>query len=125
MNLTETSSKLLLDWLCRGATPARPAGCWLGLAVGPPNSRFASELTGPNYRRESAFFATAQSGTAENMNAMRWGPFFSWATIQGVQIWDTASGGQMLWQGPLVAARTLVPNDTFDIAAGGLNCGLS
>jgi hypothetical protein len=52
------------------------------------------------------------------------GPFGSWVTIAGLQIWDAASGGTMLWSGEWETPRTLVPNDTFDVAAGGLSCGL-
>jgi hypothetical protein len=126
-NLTEASAKLLLDWLLRGSTPTRPSGCWVGLATGVPNSRFASELSGSNYARQSVLFAEAASpaGTASNQAALRWGPFGSWATIQGLHVWDAASGGSMLWQGTLLVARTMVENDSFDVAAGGLNCGLS
>src|SRR5262245_38035411 len=126
MNLTEASAKLLLDWLLRGATPVRPAQTWVGLAVGPPNSRYGSELTGSTYARVSLSFAAARAaaGTATNNNVMRWGPFGSWATIKGLQIWDSSAQGAMLWQGLLETPRTMVPNDTFDVAAGGLNCGL-
>jgi hypothetical protein len=70
--------------------------------------------------------ATASpAGVASNQSSLRWGPFGSWATIAGLQIWDQSTGGLMLWEAPLVAARTLVPNDPLDVAPGGLNCGLS
>src|SRR6516162_4285114 len=121
MNLTEASAKLLLDWLLRGATPVRPGGSWVGLAVDPPSSRFGSELSVSGYVRQTAFFAAAASptGTASNNNALRFGPFGSWVTVAGLQIWDSSAQGSMLWQGLLQTARTMVPNDSFDIGAGG------
>jgi hypothetical protein len=117
---------LLLDWLCRGGSPVRPAATWAGLAVGPPNSRYGSEFTGSNYARQPVSFAAAQSpaGTASNQNALRFGPFGSWVTVAGLQIWDSSTQGSMLWQGLLQTARTCVPNDSFDIGVGGLTCGL-
>jgi hypothetical protein len=124
-SLTEASCKMMLDWLCRGALPVQPGGCWIGLATGVPNSRYGSELSASNYIRRTVSFAAASAGTASNQNALRWGPFGSWATVLGLQLWDASSGGTMLWQGPLLVARTMVPNDTFDIAIGGLTCGLN
>jgi hypothetical protein len=127
MNLTEASAKLLLDWVLGGATPVRPGGAWLGLATGVPNSRFASELSGSNYARQTITFAAAVSpaGTASNNNPLTFGPYGVWNTILGVAIFDAATQGTALWQGALATARTLVPNDELTIAVGGLNCGLS
>jgi hypothetical protein len=127
MGLSEPSAKLLLDWLLLGATPTRPGGCWLGLATGAPNSRFASELSASAYARLTVTFAAAASpaGTASNNNSFAFGPYGAWNTILGVAIFDAASGGTTLWQGALQNARTLVPNDELTIPVGGLSCGLS
>jgi hypothetical protein len=128
MNLTEQSAVLLLDWLLGGAPATRPSERWCGLASGVPNSRFASEISAASYSRQTVSFAPAASpaGTASNRNALQFGPFGSWATVQGLQVWDgSGAGAMMLWQGLLETPRTMVPNDTLDIAAGFLTCGIS
>jgi hypothetical protein len=129
-NLTEQSGRMLLDWILNGATPTRPPGCWIGLSLGTPNSRFGSEV-GPNsgYVRQTCTFGAANSPacTASNNNALDFGPFSFPAAILGMQLWDRSAvtAGTMLWQGTFGVARTVLSGDELTIAVGGLNCGLS
>jgi hypothetical protein len=128
MAISEAAAKTMLDWILGGATPTRPSESWCGLASGVPNSRFASEISAASYSRQTVSFGPAASpaGTASNRNALQFGPFGSWATVLGLQVWDgPGAGAKMFWQGLLETPRTMVPNDTLDIAAGSLSCGLS
>src|SRR6478609_723350 len=109
--ISDYNEKVMLDYVCLGATPTRPAGQGVGLSVATPNASSGSEIaTGSGYARQSPGFGAAASpaGTVTNATAMTFGPFSSGCTVQGVTVWDqTATGGNLLWYGQLATARTL------------------
>jgi hypothetical protein len=53
---------------------------------------------------------------------MTFGPFSSSNAIQGLLVADTLSifGGNVLWFGTLLTARTVLPGDTLVVAQGQL-----
>lgn len=123
------NEKVMLDYVCLGATPTRPGANGVGLSVGTPNATTGSEIgTGSGYARLNPAFAAAASpaGTVSNGSAMTFGPFSSGCTVQALQVWDTtATAGNMLWFGQLATPRTLGAGDFLIINAGALVIGLS
>jgi hypothetical protein len=121
--------KVMLDYVCGGAAPTRPAAWGVGLSVGTPNATTGSEIgTGSGYARQNPGFAAAASpaDTVSNGNAMTYGPFSSGCTVQALQVWDTtATAGNMLFFGQLATARTLGAGDSLTINAGALVIGVS
>lgn len=119
------AEKLLLDYVCGGATVVSPATRAVGLSIGVPSSVSGSEIgTGSGITRQLATFAAAASpaGSVSNSNAMTFGPVSSGVTISGMQIWDTSAAtiGNMLWYGTLTTARTLNAGDSLVYNAGAL-----
>jgi hypothetical protein len=127
--IADYNEKVMLDYVCGGATPTRPTAWGVGLSVGTPNASAGSEIaTGSGYARQSPSFAAAASpaGTVSNASNMTFGPFSSGCTVQGLQVWDqTATGGNMLFYGQLATARTLGAGDSLTINAGQLVIGVT
>jgi len=127
--IADYNEKVMLDYVCLGATPTRPAGQGVGLSTAVPNASSGSEIaTGSGYARQSPSFAAAASpaGTVSNASTMSFGPFSSGCTISGITVWDqTATGGNLLWYGVLATARTLGAGDSLTIAPGQLVLGVT
>ena len=122
--------KAILDWTLGGATPARPANWWLGIAVGTPTLTGASEMgTLSGYSRLTLSMAAANSpqGSATNLNAMTFGPFSSVGSAIGADIFDGSPVGSsdLLWYGTLATARTFGIGDTLIFIAGALTTAIS
>jgi hypothetical protein len=66
--------------------------------------------------------SASPAGSVSNTAAMTFGPFSSSNAIQGMIVTDTFSiyGGNILWFGTLLTARTVLPGDTLVVAAGQL-----
>lgn len=127
--IADYNEKVMLDYVCGGATPTRPAAWGVGLSVATPNASAASEIaTGSGYGRQSPFFAAAASpaGTVSNASNMTFGPFSSGCTVQGLIVFDqTATGGNMLFFGQLATARTIGAGDSVTINSGQLVIGVT
>lgn len=126
-NISAYLGKAILDWVCNGATPTRPAANWVGLAWGTPgsNNNAASELnTSIGYSRVTVLFGAAASpaGSVSNTAAQTFGPFSSIMSIMGVHVWDGSPVGSssMLLYGTLQTARTVAPGDSLVFATGAL-----
>ena len=95
-----------------------PASGWVGLSVG------GLELAGNAYARLPADFVAiaADQMTATNVAGMQWPTAypFAWGDIDGVQVWDSASGGALLLTVPVMPALTVNAWDTPRIPSGGL-----
>ncbi len=130
-NIHAYLQKAYLDWVF-GAAPTQPGFRYAGLTYTAP-ALAASTLTaatgtehhtGLGYARQTVQMSPAASpaGSVSNTNAMTFGPFSSSNAIQGMIVTDTFSiyGGNILWFGTLLTARTVLPNDTLVVAAGQL-----
>lgn len=85
------------------------------------SSAAASEITGGNYGRVDAGFASAANGSAVNLSNLLFQSMPA-TTINYCSLWD-ASGigsGNYLWGGSLVTPKTTNANDNFQINSGGL-----
>lgn len=129
-NIGAAGAKAMLDWVLGGATPTQPASRLAALSYGTPSSVSGSEHSSNlGYARQSVLFGAAASpaGSASNTAAFTFGPFSSSSAIQGLLVYDTISinSGSIWWYGTLLTARTVLPNDTLYVAAGGLIITLS
>jgi len=129
-NISATTGKLVLDFICGGAAATQPGFRWAGLAWGTPTSTGGSELnTSIGYSRITASFGAANSpaGSVSNNVAMTFGPFSSVMSILGIHVWDgspVASSNMMLF-GTLQTARTVGVGDSLVVAVGALTITLS
>ena len=123
--------KNMLDWSLKAASPATPAGIYIGLSLGVPTTVSSSEVgVGSGYTRQNMAFAGAAtpagSASASNSTAVTFGTFSSSAVVSGMFVADTVSSnaGSMLWYGTLATTRTPLPGDTMVLNAGALSVTL-
>lgn len=131
-NIALAMQKSMLDWALNGATPARPAGPFAGLALGAPSSISSSEIaTGSGYARQTmamgAAGTPASSGTVTNNANVTFGPFSTAQSITGIFLADTVSSGTgtMLFFGNLTTARTVQPGDSLVVGSAALTITLA
>lgn len=106
--LTTTKANALLDADLKNGTPFIALTSTL-----PTASSAGTELTGSNYSRLSASYATA-SAQATSLSAVgQWAtPLADWTAAVGFNVYDAATSGNRLYWGPLpvtITAKNGVP----------------
>jgi hypothetical protein len=118
-------SKQYLDFSLGGAAATQPAALWAGLTTGAPTSVSASEMgSTTSFSRVSAIFGEAASPeqSCSNNAWLLFGPMSSPGLASGLCIFDdqTINSGNLLFYGPLQAARTFEAGDAVALAPGSL-----
>jgi hypothetical protein len=94
----------------------------------PTDAGTGAEVTGGSYARTAASFATA-SGTsglvATDADVTFPTATSSWGTVGWIGLWDSASGGNMLYHTALDASKTIDSGDIFKITTGNLTVELA
>ena len=73
----------------------------------------------------STFCAAPSGGTQSNSNAVSWSATGTWATVNGIEIWDSA-GTPLRWlQGAITAITGVVNGDTVSFAIGSITINAS
>lgn len=127
----------VIDWLFRGQTFSPPPGLHVGLlSSAPSDSGGGTEISGNGYARQnisptlanwagtqstgSTTVSTGTTGTTSNNVAVTFPtPTASWGAVSHFGIFDSATGGNLLFYGALTIAKTINQGDTvtFPIAA--------
>lgn len=127
----------IIDWLFRGQTYTPPAGLFVGLlSAAPSDSGGGTEISGNGYARQnlaptltnwagtqsagSTTTSSGTSGTTSNNAAVTFPtPTASWGTVSHFGIYDSVTGGNLMFYGALTIAKTINQGDTvtFPIAA--------
>lgn len=125
---TDYLEKKILDHVLRGTTYTAPSGIYVGLYTSATaDDGTGTECSGTGYARlgpystSSPGFSAATLGTGQTSNQGDWTWSVaggSWGTITHAAILDAASGGNMLYHGPLNASKTISSGDQFKIPAG-------
>jgi hypothetical protein len=94
----------------------------------PTDAGTGAEVSGGSYARTAASFATA-SGTsglvATDADVTFPTATASWGTVGWIALWDSASGGNMLYHTALDASKTIDSGDIFKITSGNLTVELA
>ena len=94
----------------------------------PTDAGTGTEVSGGSYARTAASFATA-SGTsglvATDADVTFPTATASWGTVGWIALWDSASGGNMLYHTALDASKTIDSGDIFKITTGNLTVELA
>ena len=94
----------------------------------PTDAGTGAEVSGGSYARVAASFATA-SGTsglvATDADVTFPTATASWGTVGWIALWDSASGGNMLYHTALDASKTIDSGDIFKITTGNLTVELA
>jgi len=73
----------------------------------------------------TTFCAAPSGGTQSNSNAVSWSATGTWATVNGIEIWDSA-GTPLRWlQGAITAITGVVNGDTVSFAIGSITVNAS
>ena len=83
-----------------------------------------TEVTGGSYARQSLSVAAASAGATSNSADLVFAGMPA-ATVQGVEVWDSAGTPVRLWYGALAVSRTVAAGDELRITAGSLTLSLS
>lgn len=94
----------------------------------PTDAGTGTEVSGGSYARTTASFSTA-SGTsglvATDADVTFPTATASWGTVGWIGLWDSASGGNMLYHTALDASKTIDSGDIFKITTGNLTVELA
>ena len=73
----------------------------------------------------TTFCAAPSGGTQSNSNLVSWSATGTWATVNGIEIWDSA-GTPLRWlQGSITAITGVVNGDTVQFAVGSITLNAS
>lgn len=125
MPLDPYLAKAMLDWCLNGATPTRPAGCWITWATGSPNTAGSSDgpfsVNGVGARKTCTFAAAnSPQGSCTNVAAISGGTATAIATVLGWNLWDASAAGHRLMFGTMTLSVGNASADIMGANAGGL-----
>ncbi len=94
----------------------------------PTDTGTGTEVSGGSYARVASSFATA-SGTSGSVVSDADATFptatAGWGVVGWIGLWDSLSGGNMLYHTALDASKTIDSGDIFKISSGNLTVTLS
>lgn len=143
--ISNYSENKILDLLFRGQTYSAPT-VYVGLYTAIPSAAGGgTEVSGNAYARVKTAASTSQglgdwtatqggtsgastgtSGNTTNANAVNFPtPTANWGQVQWFGLFDAASGGNLLWWGPLTIPKYINQADVVSFPAGSLSVTLS
>lgn len=136
--LSDYLENKVIDWLMRGQTFTPPATVYVGLDTTADNDADSAkvEVSGGAYARVpvassltnwagtqsagSTVASSGSSGTTSNNGTITFpAPTANWGSIVGFAVYDAASGGNLLWYGPLGTPKTVNNGDPAPSFAAG------
>ena len=119
---------LALEWLLTSNSATRPTAWYIGLhTADPTDAGTGTEVStsGTAYAREAVSF-TVTNDTASNSATVTFSAATAnWGTITHVGVWDSLSGGELLFHGAVTTSKTIETGDTFQISSGNLDITLA
>lgn len=114
----------LIDHVLRGAPYTSPGQVYVALhTANPTDAATGAEVGGGGYERQAVTFIAPTDGQTANQGNIVYENMPS-SVVTHVAIWDSASGGNMLFHGALTSAKNVDAGDTFIIAVGDLDVTL-
>lgn len=123
--LSNTHAIELINYSLRNST------VYLALYMNDPGADASgTEISGTGYSRVAITLGVPSvvggKATSSNTNAVNFGTAGSaWGNVAYWAIYDSSSGGQMLWFGPFSRQKTVEINDSVVVAIGELDVTLS
>jgi hypothetical protein len=123
--LTNTGENRCLDFILglTSTAPTTPLKVALVTANG-SDTVAGTEVVGGSYARQDLAVAAASAGATSNSADIVFAGMPA-CTVQGLEIWDSASTPVRLWYGALAANRTVSAGDELRILAGELDLSIS
>ena len=123
--LSNTHAIELINYSLRNST------VYMALYLNEPGADASgTEVSGTGYGRVAITLGQPSvvggKATSSNTNAVNFGTAGSaWGTVAYWAIYDSSSGGQLLWFGPFSRSKTVEINDSVVVAIGELDVTLS
>ena len=123
--LSNTHAIELINYSLRNST------VYLSLYINEPGADASgTEVSGTGYSRVAITLGLPSivggKATSSNTNAVNFGTAGSaWGTVSYWAIYDSSTGGQMLWYGAFSRQKTIEVNDSVVVAIGELDVTLS
>jgi len=112
--LSDNGANRFLTWLMTTSNVTRPATVRAALFTSP-----ATEVSGNGYARKNITFSNGANRSTSNTNAVSFtATGGNWGTITHVGLYDAATGGNQLWQGPLAQSKLIENGDTLVLQIG-------
>ena len=113
---------VLLEAALRAVSYTSPATVYVALYTAAPGpTGGGTEVTGGSYARTACTFGAASNGSLTNSGACTFAQASAgWGTITSFGIFDSDSGGNLLYYGNLTASKTINSGDQLTFAIGGI-----
>lgn len=130
MNISDYLRTALLNHSLNVATLTPPSFVWAGLyTVAPTSAGGGTEVTASDYVRVKTSWSPASLGTIQNSADIRFPAsgvtLNSWGTLLAMGLFDSLSGGHLLYFGTLSAPVLLGLGNDFKVATNNLAISLS
>jgi hypothetical protein len=117
MDFAEYGRNQTLDW-ATGNTVSPPSQLWVQLHVGDPGSDASANGAVETTRVQGAWGPADATGTAVNLADLDWLAVAATEIYSHVSIWDSPTGGNAWYQGPMTSPVPITVGSDFQIAAG-------
>lgn len=117
----------ILNATLRGQAWTPPATVYLALYTSDPtDTKTGTEVTGGAYARQTIAFNAPLNGAASSTADVLY-PIATagWGTVTHIGIFDAATGGNLLYHGPLTNTKTIATDDQLKLAAGDITVSLA
>lgn len=121
----------LLDLAFGGQAYSRPSSVYAALFTAPPSyTGGGTEVSGGSYVRKTIAnnatnFPAAAAGSKANGTAIAFvTPTADWGSVTDFALFDSGSGGNLLYFKQLTSTRTVLSGQTFSVAVGALTVTL-
>jgi len=121
-DLSVFGANQLLDWQLATGNPTRPSQIFAALYLNPN-----VEVSGGGYSRKAISFDPASNGSTSNTATVSFTAVGAgWGDVAYIGLLDSATGGNLLWQGVITnGPKTAENGDTLDIQFGALTVMVS
>ena len=105
----------------------KPTAVYLAAFIGDPGATGTEiSTTDTGYGRQAVTFAGASSGSAaSNADVVFPVATDDWGTVSHLALYDSATGGNLLWYGPMATPKTIDSSDQLKVASGNFTVSLT
>lgn len=117
----------LINATLRNTAYSTPSGVYVALFTSDPtDAGTGAEVSGGSYARKIASFGTPSNGASSTDADIQFDQATgNWGTITHFGIYDSLSGGNLLYHGALTVSKLIETGDVFKIASGNLTVTLA
>lgn len=126
----------LLDHVLKTAAYTQPTSLYIGLYKNVSGNAAANleagiltdeiSTSGTAYARKTVAFGAASAGTAATNATVTFDTATAqWGTITHIAVLDAATGGNVLFWGPVTVSKLIDTGDTFQVSTGNLTITLA